>query len=70
MKKTNAQRKLNFNKKVVLLLNDQQKQRLQGGNYSDGCPPETYTCDGICNSRTVVPNTCPSHTCTTVPTRG
>ena len=68
MKKTNAQRKLSLNKKVILLLNDQLKSRLIGGIQTETCPPESYTCDGMCNTRTVVPNTSPSHTCTTVPT--
>jgi hypothetical protein len=63
MKRTTQSRKLSFSKKVILLLNEQQKSRVIGG---------VDTIDTTCTTsttRTTVPRSCPSvNACTTAPT--
>jgi hypothetical protein len=63
MKRTTQSRKLNFSRKVILLLNEQQKGRIIGG---------VDTIDTTCTTsttKTTEPRSCPSAVnCTTAPT--
>jgi hypothetical protein len=65
MKRTTQPKKLNLNKKVILLLNEQQKRRMLAGTSA-------LTMDAECDTtgpRTTVPRSCPSaNACTTAPT--
>jgi hypothetical protein len=67
MKKTNSERKLNLNKKVIIMLNGSHSARLLGGTVND----VTITCTGlsrdpgVCTKSTAIGATCPSNECTT-----
>ena len=73
MKKKNESRKLNLNKKVILLLNKQQKMGIRGGTVTEPICDESYTsCDNttsvICTRSTIPGAACPSQRCTTAAT--
>jgi hypothetical protein len=64
MKRTTQHKKLNFNKKVILLLNEQQKRSIIAGTDTSRASECVTTIP-----RTTVPRTCPSvNACTTAPT--
>jgi hypothetical protein len=71
MKRINQSKKLNFNKKVILLLNEQQKSRILAGivtSLDQLCDSQAACSVDIC-TRTTVPRSCPSiNACTTAPT--
>ena len=65
-KKTNA-KKLNFGKKVILLLGPGLNRRIIGGSVIDFSMADPCDTIIIC-TRSTVPGVCPTTKCTTVPT--
>jgi hypothetical protein len=73
MKPTHQSRKLNLNKKVIVLLNETQRRMVQAGSSLDNTAcdtsmnPPCYSEEPICPKSTV-PRLCPTQGCTTIPT--